>query len=268
MDSNPASSISENTLDMARLAEQVQRLPQELKDQIENLVYEMGLRPSFLYPPATAMYEAGPKRGPAPNMRLLTVDKHVNAKYGERFWSESTLVLDAVKPTFLKALTDNATALKSIRRVHLSFTTKDLGYTPKEQPEFSDRHPLAIAHHYQFNCALRMRWLVNAFYVNKLAPSLEALTLDFTDCYLPSRTGIYWEGGLAMAMWLEPTLLIEWTLGTVAKLQICAPDEAKERGILNALRTHVNFFPLPPGSWGPKSWMMKDEPILPSCPTR
>ncbi|KAL8901918.1 MAG: hypothetical protein Q9207_004959 [Kuettlingeria erythrocarpa] len=267
MDSNQASSISENTLDMARLAKQVQSLPQELKDQIENLVYEMGLRPGFLYPPATAMYEAGPKRGPAPNMRLLTVDKHVNAKYGERFWSQSTLVLDAVKPTFLKALTENATALRSIRRVRLSLTTKDLGYTSKEQPEFPDRHPIAIAHHYQFSFALRMRWLVNAFYVNKLAPSLEDLTLDFTDCYLPSSRHIYWEGHLTMTMWLEPTLPIEWSLGTVAKLQICAPDEARERGILNKLRTHVNPVLRPPGCWVPKDWMMKDEPTLPPPPT-
>ncbi len=267
MDSEPASSVSEYTLDMARLVEQVESLPQELKDQIENLVYEIGLRPGLLYPPATAIYIAGPKRGPAPNMRLLTVDKHVKAKFGERFWSQSTLVLDAVKPTFLKALTENATALRSIRRVHLSLTTKDLGYTSNEQPEFPGRAPIALARHYQFSLALRVRWLVNAFYVNKLAPSLETLTLDFTDCYLPSSRHIYWEGALTVNMWLEPTRPIQWSLGTVAKLHICAPTEASERVILNKLRTHVNPVPPPPGGWLPKGWMMKDEPTLPPPPT-
>lgn len=160
----------------------------------------MGLRPGLLYPPATAMYEAGPKRQPPPNIRLLTVDKHVYSKYGEWFWSQSTLVIDAVKPSFLKAFTKNATALKSIRRVHLRFSTKDLGYGLEEQIAYPGTSPVDIARYIQFRVTLRTRWLVKAFGVNKLTPSLKELTLDFTDCYFPGSIRSTWAGNRAISM--------------------------------------------------------------------
>ncbi|KAL8752732.1 MAG: hypothetical protein Q9184_005646 [Pyrenodesmia sp. 2 TL-2023] len=164
---------SHPTLPMLREDHESPLLPHELKDQIKDLVYEMGLRPGLLYHPATAIYEAGPKSQPAPNIRLLTVDKRVHSKYAERFWSQSILIVDALKPSFLNALTKNAMALKSIRRVHLKRSTKDLDYGPEEQTDYPGTSPVDIAPHTQSYFALRTAWLVKAFYVHKLALSLK-----------------------------------------------------------------------------------------------
>lgn len=150
---------------------------------------------------------------------------------------------------------------KSIRNVHIKFTTKDLGYGPEELPN-EPGAPDQLSPDCSSNSALATRWLVKAYYINKLSESWKALTLDLTDCYC-SANG-YWSGEDLVCNYFLQFLCPSF--GSIPNLRIFAPEEAQEQRILTALRTFTvqSLAPVPGPryAWRLQEWMLKDEPII------
>ncbi|KAL8717698.1 MAG: hypothetical protein Q9225_005088 [Loekoesia sp. 1 TL-2023] len=113
----------------AELIERIQKLPPELRNQIEEWVFEMALCPGFLYPKGAREGHKGGKDNMTVNLQLLTVDRYVLTKYRNRIWSENTLVIGVRKalpttgsfyevPNFLR---------ERIRKIFFKFTIRDMG---------------------------------------------------------------------------------------------------------------------------------------------
>ena len=110
------------------LMQRVRLLPQELKEQIEEWVYELAFYPGFLYPMG-AIRPEGVKQPHAPaKPQLLTVDKMVYAKYQKRFWAKNTVIIGAGPPCLTIKFIDDLPqrALDSIRKIDLKFSFRDI----------------------------------------------------------------------------------------------------------------------------------------------
>ncbi|KAL8895119.1 MAG: hypothetical protein Q9207_008295 [Kuettlingeria erythrocarpa] len=185
-----------NLSDFAQLGGRIQTLPRELKDQIEELVYEAGLSGGFLHLNGGSKHYDGQKSLLTPNTRLLTVDKRVAARYRERIYSENTLVIAMAKPwidqdsILSEEVPDSLERFKSIRKLHLDFSTRAIyenaaEHWPPQTPKFAS--PGSVFRD-EFGEVSSRVWMVKLV-VGHLN-SLEKVTFDFTECYGPK--GDWW----------------------------------------------------------------------------
>ncbi len=188
--------MSLTSSDFAQLIGRIQTLPQELKDQIEESVYEAGLSGSFLHLNGGSKHYDGQKFLPTPNTRLLTVDKRVAARHGARIYSENTLVIAMAKPwidqdsLLLEEVPDSLERFKSIRKLHLDFSTRAIyenaaKHWPPRTPIFASAGSVFRE---DINDLSGRVWMVK--FVIGYLKSLEKVTFDFTECYGPK--GKWW----------------------------------------------------------------------------
>ncbi|KAI4170922.1 MAG: hypothetical protein LQ346_008807 [Caloplaca aetnensis] len=195
--------MSLNPSDFAQLIGRIQTLPRELKDQIEESVYEAGLSGGFLHLDGGSKHCDGQKSLPTPNTRLLTVDKHVAARYGERIYSENTLVIAMAKPwidqdyILLEEVPESLERFESIRKLHLDFSTRAIYENAAEH--WPPRTPISgpgSVFREEFGDLTSRVWMIKS--VIGHLKSLEKVTFDFTECYGPK--GKWWGRRLAYSL--------------------------------------------------------------------
>lgn len=233
--------MSQNSLEPSediQLIQRIQKLPLELRNQIEEATYESAFSGGFSYLHGAFNGASGGEKMPPPNARLLTVDKYVYTKYKEWLWKENTLVVDLARASKFYSPGQSICAVGEIlghrhfRKVHVNFSTRplfvDFGVSwPPERP--IEPPPPRHRQHELFwhwpgmvsfgDMLLRVR-----FYLDILPPTtLEELTLDFTECY---RFNGKWQGYKAMAELcdFQPSGLWEGV-----HVNILAPSPEKER---------------------------------------
>lgn len=177
-----------------QLAARIQNLPQELRNEIEGWVYKLGLSGGFLHLQGGTKYYDGCKRLPAPNTQLLTVDKHVAAKYADRIWSDNTLVIDVgnylsgidipyIRHRMIKTASSFPPEL--VRKVLVRFSSRQLHletnipWRPKPATDI-DEIAYDWSHHFTF---VFQGGAGSARAILGHLPSLEHVILDFTECY-------------------------------------------------------------------------------------
>ncbi|KAL8915889.1 MAG: hypothetical protein Q9208_008807 [Pyrenodesmia sp. 3 TL-2023] len=186
--------MTQESSEYAQLAARIEKLPQELKNEIEGWVYMLGLSGGFLHFRGGSKYYEGCKKLPTPNMQLLTVDKHVAAKYADRIWSENTLVIDVGKyltiihlpltrsilhrtaPSFCPDLVRKVLVRFSSRQLHLQVGAP---WRPKPATDVDETA-------YDWSDDFAFTFQESARVAHKILgrlPSLEHVILDFTECY-------------------------------------------------------------------------------------
>lgn len=116
-------------VEFTQLTARIQKLPQELRNQIEESVYTAALSGGFLHLYGGSKLYPGTTKLPPPNTSLLTVDKHVAAEYGgDQVWRENTLVIDMARLTeqALSGHPLHSIKAKLVRKVIVRFSLRDL----------------------------------------------------------------------------------------------------------------------------------------------
>ncbi|KAL8646343.1 MAG: hypothetical protein Q9210_006195 [Variospora velana] len=179
--------MSDHSDEFAQLTLRIQRLPQELRNQIEECVYKTGLTGGFLHLRGGSKQYPGRQRLPSPNAQLLAVDKHVAAGYGHLLWSQNTLVIDIGEP-INPGLILPESCRKLLRTVLVRSSTRALHDEVGRlwRPQLGDS-PICLSSVRRTDVRTRMiTFLDRAWAVGQLLqrlPSLECLILDFTECY-------------------------------------------------------------------------------------
>ncbi|KAI4184773.1 MAG: hypothetical protein LQ346_006044 [Caloplaca aetnensis] len=175
--------------ELAQLAARIQNLPQELRDEIEDWVYELDLSGGFVHLQGGTKYHDGCEKLPAPNAQILTVDKHVAAKYADRIWTENTLVIDIGKSMMSSRQDVNVLAASMcpdlVRKVLIRFSSRQMHFEagipwrprPTTGPSRTTDDPCLDYFH-----VLQERVFIARDILAQL-PSLERVTLDFTECF-------------------------------------------------------------------------------------
>ncbi|KAL8898057.1 MAG: hypothetical protein Q9207_006893 [Kuettlingeria erythrocarpa] len=173
--------------ELAQIAARIQKLPAEIRDEIEGWVYELGLSGGFVHLQGGTKHHDGYEQLPTPNTQLLAVDKHVAAKYADRIWTENTLVIDVGKSASRQDVNIQAASMPPdlVRKVLVRFSSRQMHLEAnipwRPRPE-TGLNRIADGFLLDYLDVFQDRVFLARDILAQL-PSLEHVTLDFTECY-------------------------------------------------------------------------------------
>ncbi len=127
-------------------------------------------------------YHDGSEKLPTPNTQLLAVDKHVAAKYADRIWTENTLVIDIGKLNISRQDLNVVAASvcpNLVRKVLVRFSSRQMHL--EAGVPWQPRPATEITDHGYYDIFQQRVFLAHDILAE--LPSLEHVTMDFTECY-------------------------------------------------------------------------------------